>query len=731
MAFGSSLTSIVGGAGGGNFVGGALIRLLLDAAQFEAGLSTSEARLYNFGRRVHSLGTGMSRFGGAMARGVTVPILAATAASVKFALDFESAFTRIRANSNLTDRDIDKLRKHILELAPATGKSPQELAEGLYFLASAGLTARQVTQTLTLSAKASAAGFGEVGDIARLTANALKAYAKDGLTAKKVTDVLAAGIREGTAEPDEFANALGRILPIASKANVGFGEIIASLAALSNIGLDVNEGVTAMRGLIAALIAPGAQAKDTMREFGIEADELRRSLEEDGLLGTMRLLDEATNGNIDAQRKIIPNIRALTAEFGVTGQKADQVDAAFRRVIGATGDLNQAFRETKKDEAFQLQQLLADIQVVAIELGTEALPVIKDVAHEARGLIREFKQLSEPVQDNIIKWGLFLAVIGPVAATLGAILRTGGRLITILPKLGGLAGLGAAGGAGTGTAAAAGATGAAASTPWGAMLAASAAVNVVFALELREARKRLNSFHEGLGDFAWDVGKSLPAVGHAAMAADQLADAAERAKGAWSALGGITRRQATQIQILGVALENLGGDYDLLTQTQVHNLITQGDYRAAIELLKDKIDDVTKKHGGYRSELDRTEDKLADNAARARGYAAALRGVPRTVHTDVHLNIVKAMRDAGALETKLKYLDSLVPDVPPGGGGGGGNRGGGGGSSPDRGGHTSINIDARGSRLSEAEIEGVVHKALNERDRQAARVARSRTSSGG
>lgn len=715
MAFGSTLAGVFGGSGGGSLVGGAVVRLMLDAAQFDAGLNSSQAKLVGAARMLDRTAGGFNRVGGAMTRGVTLPIVAAGAASVKMALDFEGAFTKIRANSNLTDKEIDVLRKRIMSLAGETGKAPIELAEGLYFLASAGLTAAQVGETLEMSAKASAAGFGEVADIARLTANALKAYARDGLTAKEVTDTLAAAVREGTAEPVEFSNALGKILPIASKAKVGFDEVTASLASLSNIGLDVNEGVTAMRGLLQSLSTGGPQAVGALKDIGLTFQDLRDSLAKDGLLATMRLLEDRTDGNIDKLRKIVPNIRAMTGLFGITGQKAKDVDASFRAVIGATDDLDKAFKKTTEDPGFKLRQLMAELQTLAIELGTDALPLVKDLAEGASDLIGQFRDLPKPVQENIIKWGLLAAAMGPVLRIMGGLLGTSARFIALSARLGSALARTAAAGAASQTVAGAGAagSGAAVAGARGAALKGGAvgvaAVGIIAGLakaaadqakanrewdtaaevlkryafsveDLEAAYETLRSgggiddLPESLRDVAREAGLSADEIrrvlagGKGAFGAfedgvrnlvdahwdwiysqTQSMDAARAFHGLIEGAAPLTRRQARTLASLTDAVYEYGGGLDDVQRRTINNLLKVGDFKGALDLLRDALKKNSRELAGGRenlgrwggsADIQRAKAKLLEE--RVRGIGAAMdslngKRVDATINLHAHL----------------------------------------------------------------------------------------------
>lgn len=350
-------------------------------------------------------------------------VLAVGAIATKMALDYNDAFTKIAAVSNASAAQIENWKGAVLELAGKTAQAPKELADALFFLASAGLKANQIMPVLEASAKASAAGLGETADIAKLTANVLNAYAGSGLKAAKVTDILVAAVREGSADTDEFGTAIGRILPIASAAGIGFDSVAASLASLSNVGLDVNEGVTAMRGLFQALVSPTDSAATAMKSVGLSAQDLLDSLQQDGLIATIRLLDSAVKQNTGTQaeymgtlRDIVPNVRSLTGLLGLTSQEAERVNGVFQRVNESTGSLNEAFATTAESAGFKFRQALAELSVVAIQLGDLILPVLA-------GIIQFLMEEVPPAWDAMVE-GLTKAwhAVQPFAQAIGSVL---------------------------------------------------------------------------------------------------------------------------------------------------------------------------------------------------------------------------------------------------------------------------------------------------------------------
>lgn len=378
------------------------------------------------------------------AAGAGIAVAAFAKQSIDAAVEYNRAMTRIAALTNATTAEIDVMADRIMSLSAETATAPVELAHSMYYLASAGLTTEQQLETLTATAKGAAVGLGEAGDLAKISANALNVFADNGLRAADVMDVMVAAVREGTAEPDEFADAMGRVLPIADKAGISFEQVAASLATMSNAGLKVNIGTTALRGLLQALVAPTQLSQNALADLGLTVDDVVDSMRQEGLISTLRMLDTTARKNTEStgqynilMRELVPNIRALTGAFNLTTQEAAKVDRIFKDVARSTGSLDEAFRETAESPSFKVRKAFADIARVGQNLATAVLPFI---ASALQGLAAVFKVAASPVVKLV---GAFLAfkglqvvfaVIASAAESLAAAL-----FVTLIPALKALA----------------------------------------------------------------------------------------------------------------------------------------------------------------------------------------------------------------------------------------------------------------------------------------------------
>ena len=297
--------------------------------------------------------------------------LGAAIGATKLAATFDREMSRIVGLTGTAREEVDGMRTDLLALATALGKSPQELAEALFFISSSGLQGAAAMEALEASAKASAAGLGETKIIADAVTSAINSYGAEALDAGKATGILVAAVREGKAEAEDIAGAMGRVLPIAAELGVSFDQVAATVAALTRGGLSADEVVTSLRATLTALLKPTAQSADALAAVGLSAADLRRQIREEGLLATLTSLRKAFGDNDEALAAAFGNVRALIGIMGLTGESAAEVERIFASLANTTEqDLNEAFEVAAETAEFQLDRAMAGVNASMIAFGT-------------------------------------------------------------------------------------------------------------------------------------------------------------------------------------------------------------------------------------------------------------------------------------------------------------------------------------------------------------------------
>lgn len=127
------------------------------------------------------------------------------------------------------------------------------------------------------------------------------------------------------------------------------------------------------------------------------------------------------------------DLKAFAAEHGLVWKELDRVtkaqltfEMAQKQSTKAIGD----FKRTSGSFANQLRIVKADLVDLGVELGTRLIPIAQKAIGFIKGLVAQFDGLTESQKDNIVKWGLILAAVGPVLIILGTLTIAIGALMT-------------------------------------------------------------------------------------------------------------------------------------------------------------------------------------------------------------------------------------------------------------------------------------------------------------
>jgi TP901 family phage tail tape measure protein len=386
------------------------------------------------------------------AAGIGATIAVGFGVGAKSAVQFETTLSRIEGLVGIAKNEVEAFKKPILELGKAVGKGPNELAEALFFVTSAGFKGKDALDVLDASAKAAAAGLGETKQVADAVTSAVNAYGLENLTAAQSTDILVATVREGKAEADSIAGALGQVLPAASELGVEFSELGGTIAALTRIGLGADQGATALGATLAAIQKPGADAKKALTEFGTSASQLRQKVQQDGLLAALQDLQERFGDNEEALTRVFPNIRALRAILPLVGKNAGDVAGIFERVADSAGSTDKAFAAVEQTSGQKLRKALVQLQTSLQEIGEVILPAITIAFESLVAVITKLAEGFTKVRDVAkgASEALAEAFVGsddPVIRNLNNIrelrdelerLQSGGKIRTFFTEVGGI-----------------------------------------------------------------------------------------------------------------------------------------------------------------------------------------------------------------------------------------------------------------------------------------------------
>tara|TARA_R100001443_G_scaffold117452_1_gene143009 strand:+ start:14440 stop:16878 length:2439 start_codon:yes stop_codon:yes gene_type:complete len=410
--------------------------LKLNSEAFTSGLKQVEGKLNKFGKKIGNVGSSLTT-------GVSLPLIGIGAAAVKTASEFESSMTKIQTLVGLPKDAVDQLSDSVLNLAGETATAPNQLAEGLYFLTSAGLDGESALRALEATAKGSAAGLGDMEALATVAAAAQNAYGEEVLSSSQALDIFGTMVQTGMFKSEELANVLGSQLGLASNLGISMEELGSMISTYTRTTGSATDATTGLSGIMMSFAKITPKAADALAKAtqGLEggamsADDLRTMLGEQGLQQTLMFLQEQFNSAGIPLSEFFSKSQALKGVLGVLGTQTESYTEILGSMEDAQGFVNDAFDETSQTSAFKFKQAMADLQVAGVKLGESLMPVATKLAGVFSKMAKTFSSLSEETREKIVKIGLALVAIGPTLMIIGKLTTAFGFVVKVVRMAG-------------------------------------------------------------------------------------------------------------------------------------------------------------------------------------------------------------------------------------------------------------------------------------------------------
>jgi TP901 family phage tail tape measure protein len=396
------------------------------------------------GNKISQAGQTISGFGSALTRGVTAPIVAGAGLVVKAAIDYESAFAGVKKTVDETATvSYQKLSDGIRQMAKELPASAVEIANVAEVAGQLGIKADDILsfsrtmidmgESTNLSAEEAATAIAKVANIMGLSSDD---YSRFGAS---VVDL---GNNFATTEKDIVMMA-NRLAAGGKLAGLTAPEILGLATAMSSVGIEAEAGGTAMTQTLTAIgNAVSLTTKDSADDLaliakvaGTTSEEFQQAWKEkpaEALQSFIKGLNTAREkgANMDAilmklgmtgirQGNMLKSLALSSDKMGAAVERSNQ---AWKENTALTNEANKRYETTES----QLKMFRNQITDLAIEFGgplikalRSGLDAVKPWLNNLADLAKKFSSLSTEQQQNIIKWGLMAAALGPALKLLG------------------------------------------------------------------------------------------------------------------------------------------------------------------------------------------------------------------------------------------------------------------------------------------------------------------------
>lgn len=412
---------------------------VLAAKQTEAFIG----RTQQAGQISMTAGAGMVAAGAAVLYGLYKTTTAAAA--------YEKQVKLTRTQVDSFSASLEELSDMGLNVARSIAVPFEEVQTALYgIFSSTDANLQEAEILLTAFAKAAVAGQVSIQDASRETIAVMNAYNIPFKDVNKVLDVQFQLVRKGVGTYEEFAKVVGNVIPASTRAGQSFEMVGAMLAYLTRNGLSASSAATSAARALEAMSHP--KTVERLAAMGIAAYDATGKMRPltDILVDLRKKLDEVP------EPERIKMLVDLLKSAGGTIQARRFLEQVLLRpgeleeFIGYLGDMNNAvgsfenaYGEMADSVASKTQVLKNNWEALKVEAGEALSPSLEKVLDLLIRLFAWFNSLPTSVQNNIIMFVAFAAVlsvaagilfimIGVIAAVIAAVAAAGTGFLEVI-----------------------------------------------------------------------------------------------------------------------------------------------------------------------------------------------------------------------------------------------------------------------------------------------------------
>ena len=366
-------------------LGDLILRVGADTSQLNKNLGIARRDIAKNTREIQNLGRNLTV-------GITAPLVAIGASSVKVFADFEQSMAKVKAVSGATNAEFESLTNNAQELGRTTRFTASEVSALQLEFAKLGFTSEEITQVTGATLNLAQATGSDLAQSAEVAGATLRAFGLDASETGHVTDVMAAAFSSSALDINSFQDSMKFVAPVAKAAGVSLEEATAMLGQLANNGIKGSNAGTSLRRILQEVAGTGMDFGEAMKKSASEVINLADAKDEVG--------------------------RTASSAFLVLKEGMGDVDGLTQSLIasdGAAADMAATMDDTAEGAMKRMQSAIEGAQ---IEIGQALAPIMIKLAGIVSDLAGRFASMSDGGQLVIMAISGVAAVIGPVLVIL-------------------------------------------------------------------------------------------------------------------------------------------------------------------------------------------------------------------------------------------------------------------------------------------------------------------------
>lgn len=351
--------------------------------------------------------------------------------AVNSAAEFEQSLANVSAVTKANIEDQKRLKDSALEMGAKSVFSASQAAQAQLFLGQAGQTTTQIIASLDGVMDLAAATSADLGFAAEVTASTLSQFGLEAGEASRVANVFAASSSVSQANINKLAFAMRQAGPIAKSLGLSLETTTASLNLLFNAGFKGEQAGTILRGVLTKLAKPTKESADLIEELGIKINDSSGKM-----IPFIEIIKQLETANLTTAQAI--TLFGQEAGPGLLSLLGFGSEALEKMTADITGT-NEAARQAKvrMDSLFgSITQLKSAVEVAAITIGDEFVPMIRAITESMIGWVAAFNGMDDSLKALFANIALGVIVLTGFVGIMGLMATSTAGIIVGMKKLG-------------------------------------------------------------------------------------------------------------------------------------------------------------------------------------------------------------------------------------------------------------------------------------------------------
>lgn len=302
------------------------------------------------------------------------------------AMGFQGAMKLLYTSAGASTGEMHRMTAAVLKLAPAVGRTPQELAHALFFVESAGYRGKRALQALRISAMGARLGHADLTKTTDALVGAMKSGIPGVQNLGKAMGSLNAIVGSGKMTMDDLVGALTTgILPKARAYGLTLRDVGAALAVMTDAGVPAQQASTRLGMTFALLATQSPKAEKALASIGIGSKQLAIDMREHGLLYTLQDLQQHMAGlsKVD-QTQLLSKVFGGGKTSGTVLMLLQQLDNLKKKqdaISDGGRKFGQQWKVASHSAGMATDRLKAAVDVLAVYIGNALLPTVTRYAN--------------------------------------------------------------------------------------------------------------------------------------------------------------------------------------------------------------------------------------------------------------------------------------------------------------------------------------------------------------